>query len=43
MDDFEKDMIWTALWFLFITGLCVIFRNGFPCWLLVLWVLGLRG
>lgn len=42
MSEWEKNVIWTAMWFLFISILCLIFKNGYPLFLLFLWILGLE-
>ena len=39
----EKDkfeIIWTICWFIFIATLCFIFQNGWPLFLLFIWILG---
>ena len=36
----ENDLIWTAMWLVFITVLCLIFDSGTPLWLLILWLMG---
>ncbi len=39
----EKDkfeIIWTICWFIFIATLCFIFKNGWPLFLLFIWILG---
>lgn len=43
MDDeeFKRFMIWTGLWFAFISALCFAFKNGYPLFLLFIWILGI--
>ena len=41
MDKNTRDILWTALWFMFIGGLCVLFNSAAPLWMLVLWFFGL--
>lgn len=38
---FEYRVLWTAIWLLFIGGLCVLFNSGLPLWLLLVWILGI--
>lgn len=33
-------ILWTICWLAFIGTLCFIFKNGYPLWLLTIWVLG---
>ena len=41
MNDKEKyELIWTIAWFIFISILCFIFKNGYPLLLLFIWILG---
>lgn len=37
----ENKLVWTALWLLFIFGLCLLFNNAFPLLLLFIWLLGM--
>ena len=40
MDKHTKQILWTALWMIFIGGLCVLFNSAAPLWLLVFWLIG---
>lgn len=41
MTRMERDILWTALWLVFIFGLVIFFNSGAPLWLLLVWFLGL--
>lgn len=38
MNQHEFEILWTALWFIMITILCIFFHNGNFLWLLILWI-----
>lgn len=41
MNDKSKfEIIWTISWFVFIGFLCFIFKNGYPLFLLFIWIMG---
>ena len=40
MDNNTRQILWTGLWLLFITGLCVLFNSAAPLWLLIFWMMG---
>lgn len=42
MEDNKYNIIWTIIWFIFITLLVFIFKNANPLWLLVLWIMGTK-
>ena len=39
-DKGKYELIWTIAWFIFISILCFIFKNGYPLLLLFVWILG---
>ena len=39
-DKGKYELIWTIAWFIFISILCFIFKNGYPLFLLFVWILG---
>lgn len=41
MDKNTRQILWTVIWMMFIMGLCVLFNNAAPLWLLGFWFLGL--
>jgi hypothetical protein len=41
MDENKIKLIWTAIWLVFILGLCFIVDGMGPLWLLIIWFLGL--
>ena len=41
MDNTTQQILWTALWLLFIFGLCILFNNAVPLWLLFIWLMGI--
>lgn len=41
MHEDKNKLIWTAIWLLFILGLCLITNGMGPLWLLIIWFLGL--
>ena len=41
MNDKNKfELIWTISWLSFISFLCFLFGNGYPLYLLFIWILG---
>lgn len=40
MSDTEYKILWTAVWLLFIFGICFVLGSAGPLWLLVIWFLG---
>ena len=42
-DKGKYELIWTIVWFIFISILCFIFKNGYPLLLLFIWILGFEG
>ena len=36
----KNSLIWTAMWFTFIILLCLIFKNGYSLFLLIIWFFG---
>lgn len=42
MEDNKYNIIWTIIWFIFITLLVFIFKSANPLWLLVLWIMGTK-
>ena len=41
MNKNEFRILWSALWFLFIFGLSVVFNTMGPLWLLIFWFVGI--
>lgn len=37
------NLIWTAMWLIFIAILCLIFKSLGPLWMLLVWLLGIYG